>query len=199
MNENINNSLTPSLWRTCRALANMRRLQLFKAMLDKPPQAVCSLARSCNLPMSICSFYLRQMNARGLCKATRRSRWVFYHLQTDPMVRHSRSIEQAVASALRHATPQVYKEVFADLTAYTHPRRIAIVHILSSQKRKGVDFCGLCSQCHISLPALKRHLAKLERRGVVFVHGEKASLARPCSSLARTLLAIAAATPLEMP
>ena len=143
------------------------------------------------------------MNARGLCKATRKSRWVFYHLQTDPKVRHSQSIEQAVASTLRHAVPQThttsqtYKEVFADLTAYTHPRRIAIVHILSLQKRKGASFYTLCTQCHISLPALKRHLAKLERRGVVSVRNESVTLARPRSPLAKTLLAVAVATPLE--
>ena len=195
MNTKIDITLTPSLWRTCRALANLKRLRLFQAMIDMPPQTVSTLAMLCGLPVPVCSQYLRQLDARGLCKATRKSRWVFYHLETDPKVRHSEAIEQAIASALRGKTPQCRDNVFADLTAYTHPRRITIVHALAS--RKSVRFETLCSLCAISRLAMERHLEKLEHRSIVVIHDDDISLARPQSPLAKALLAVVAATSLD--
>ena len=182
-------SLTPSLWRTCRALANMNRLRLFCAMIDKPPQTVCSLARSCGLSDSHASQFLRQLNARGLCAVMRKSRWVFYHIEADPKVRHAHTIVQALVPALRGDTPQSHQDAFAALTAYTHPRRIAIVYALASCK--SIRCAELCSLCAISGAAMERHLGKLERRGIVAARDDVISLARPVSSLARTLLAIA--------
>jgi hypothetical protein len=76
--------MAPTLWRTCRVLANPKRLALIGALIGKPPQTVGAVAASCGLSGAACSLGLRQIQARGLCRATRTGRWVSYALEADP-------------------------------------------------------------------------------------------------------------------
>jgi len=182
-------SLTPTLWRTCRAVANIQRLRLFQSMIDQPPQAMGKIALKCKIPEAICSLYLRHLNARGLCLATRQSRWVFYQLKADPKVRHSEIIMQTLISTLRNADESVYEHVFRDVTAFTHPRRITIVQVLKKYGKAQTPV--LCKHCEMSSRAMERQLDKLARRGFVEQKGEFFCLASPSSPLAKTLVKIA--------
>ena len=187
----LSDSLTPTLWRTCRAAANIQRLRLFNAMIDQPPQSMGTIATKRGMPKAVCCQYMRHLNARGLCQATRQSRWVYYHLQADPKVRHSEAIMEALISALRNADESVYKNAFRDLTTFTHPRRIAIVQSLC--KHGKAQSSTLCKDCGVSRLAMQRHLDKLLRRGII---GEKDGfffLVAPQTPLAKTLVSIATA------
>ena len=184
----ILDSLTPTLWRTCRAVANLQRLRLFNAMIDQPPQSMGVIAKKCEMPKAVCCQYMRQLNARGLCMATRKSRWVYYHLQADPKVRHSEIIMQALITELRSANDAVYKQVFRDLTTFAHPRRIDIV--LALGKHGKTDCLTLCKRCKFSRRAMERQLDKLVRRGIVGQKDGCFFLVSPRTPLAKTLVKI---------
>jgi DNA-binding transcriptional ArsR family regulator len=184
----MNNELTPTLWRTCRMLANNRRLALLKAMVDAPPQSVGQLAERCGMSEAAGSQYLRQINARGLCRAVRQGRWVLYELSADPKVRGSAALLGALRAELRSCKDDFHRPFHA-LTAYTHPRRIAIVRYLQAQGPCAVD--SLRKGCALSAAALWRHLDKLSRRGVVEETKDSVALLPPASELARLLLGMA--------
>jgi DNA-binding transcriptional ArsR family regulator len=144
---------------------------------------VTDVATHCGLPVHMAAHHLRQLQGRGLIRATRRSRWVFYAAKTDPLVRHAAALLEAILPAVRTGGDRV--AVRRALTAYTHARRIAIVRALSAGPRSPAE---LSSVCGISRPALARHLAKLRRRGVVGGHRGICALASPDTPFARRLL-----------
>ncbi len=180
--------LTPTLWGTCRVLANQRRLALVEALIDQPPQPVTVVAAACGQSEAICSHGLRQLQARGLCRATRSGRWVSYALTADPCVTHSEALLRALTRALK-ASPSDFKPLIAALTAYTHPRRVDIVATLHRAGPCAADDLG--RRCGISPAALYRHLKKLERRGVLRQADGSISLLAPADPLARALHGIA--------
>ncbi len=179
--------LTPTLWRTCRVLANQRRLALVEALIDQPPQPVAAVAAACGQSEAICSHGLRQLQARGLCRATRSGRWVSYTLAADPCVTHSESLLRALTRALR-ASRSDFKPLIATLTAYTHPRRIDIVATLHRAGPCATDDLG--RHCGISPAALYRHLKKLERRGVLRQADGSVFLLTTADALSRALCEI---------
>ena len=71
--------LTPSLWRTCRVIANHTRLRLFAALDRQQPQCVSELAGQLDLTLPVASQALRSMEARGLLTVRRIRRRVEYH------------------------------------------------------------------------------------------------------------------------
>jgi predicted transcriptional regulator len=184
--------LTPTLWRTCRVLANPKRLALIGALIGKPPQTVGAVAVSCGLSDAACSLGLRQIQARGLCRATRTGRWVSYALEADPRVPHAHALLSALVPAVK-ACRSDSEPLIAALTAYTHPRRLDIV---STLRRTGPCTSeSLGARCGISLAALYRHLDKLERRNVLQQTKSSVSLRHPRNPFARLLLALACDTP----
>jgi DNA-binding transcriptional ArsR family regulator len=180
--------LVPTLWRTCRVLANKRRLGLVAAMADHPGQTVCAIAAACGIPEAICSHGLRQIQARGLCRAVRSGRWVAYSLTADPRVAQAQTLLCALTPAVK-ACRSDYTALIAALTAYTHPRRIALVAALRHAGPSADDALGM--RCGISPPALYRHLKKLARRGVVRHADGLVSLLPQKNAFARALYEIA--------
>jgi DNA-binding transcriptional ArsR family regulator len=182
--------LEPTLWRSCRALANRKRLALLKAMIDEAPLCVQELAQRCKLKKSVCSQYLRILNARGFTVASRHGRWVAYALGANPSVKNADVILRAVIHALRKCgTPQQYGASLKDLTLFTCPRRIRIVRVVHAYPNSVP--LELSDRCRMPYRTLYRQLNKLQRREVIIKEETLIKLATPSRALARTLLKIA--------
>lgn len=80
------------------------------------------------------------------------------------------------------------EEIIHTATAFTHPRRIEIVKVL---QHRSLSLAEIAVFTGISMPALFRHLGKLEKRNVVDISGGCHSLATPKNIFAHTLLLIA--------
>ena len=174
------------MWRTLRVLANPARLGLLRDVCTRPSQCVNALAGRAGLGQPAATQHLRLLQARGLIRARRDSRWVFYTAEADPLVAHAPALLGAMQRALvkdRVALPAIAKAV----TAFTHERRIRIVQAVVG----GVDTPGrLAAACRISTAALARHLDKLERRGVLARGDGRVRLPPPATALAAALLAV---------
>lgn len=179
-------SLTPTLWRTCRVLAHADRLRLLAAVCASPHTTVTQAAAATNLPVAKVSLGLRALQARGLLAVTRRSRWVCYTARHDPLVEHAQEILGATRRAFTRA--EDFHAMCKAFTAFTHPRRLTIVAALAQQPR---DCEALAATCHISLPAVRRHVAKLLRRDIVTAGDDGSYCLNPSpGDLARDLVAI---------
>jgi hypothetical protein len=185
----MENELNPTLWRTCRMLANARRLGIIHQLIGKDPQTLTQLATACKMSVSACSQYTRQITARGLCREIRNGRFAYFDLYADLSIPYAASLLIAVIASLKHAKRN-YKEQIADLTAYTHVSRIRIMRYVVQH---GVsETCEMKSALHISKPALFRHINKLIRRNrLQAVKTGGYQLVQPETVLARELLYIA--------
>jgi DNA-binding transcriptional ArsR family regulator len=121
------------------------------------------VARVLTLSAGTASQYLRILNARGLLRATRAGRRVTYRLAPDSSVHGTHAILRALRSAFIRAHDPAEK-IFRFATAFTHPRRIAIVRQLDGT---GMDAIEMGHRTGISREALQRHLTKLEDRGMI--------------------------------
>lgn len=181
------NVLAPTLWRTCRALANPIRLRLLDELFKHSDQTVSGIAARLRLPMPLASKYLREINARGLISTRRSGRSVYYQPKADHTVRGAADLLQALECCFateRHPT----KTIFRQVTAFTHPRRIAIAQALQSRAQ---TLASLRIKTGLSLRVLSRHLRKLKSRGFVEDVGRTKRLATLHSELQRTLLSLA--------
>lgn len=182
-------SYHPTVWRTCRVLANLRRLACLKAVLRNPGECVGTLAASARVGETYASLALRNLQARGLIAARRESRWVRYFPEPDPLVPAAAPILEGIREALLDEQLPA-KEVAQILTAFTHPRRLALLRDLTHAGPTAFD--ALARSCGISPPALYRHLKKLERRSLVRAEQDVWSLARRPVPLAAVLLRLIA-------
>ena len=181
--------LSPTLWRTCRVLANESRLLLIKAMIDQPQMTVKQLAHTCKMREFTCSFRLRQIHARGLLTVTRSSKWVYYQLGADPEVEHAKPILVALIKTLRTCkNKEDYGLVIKEATLFTHPRRIMLARALAREPHSQLG--KLLATCDMSLPALYRHLEKMERRGLITCNGTEVTLCPPHKPLTKALFSI---------
>ena len=178
--------LQPSLWRTCRVLANVSRIRCLKCVLVHPATQVGAIAQDLGLPLHYASQYLRALQARGLIEATRQSRWVYYAPTPDPLVPSAKPLLDAMRTALLEEG-RSERQIVHDLTAFTHPRRLAILACL--RRRKSATAETLAALTRVSQPAMSRHLAKLQNRDLVVQNKGRWAL-KPCTHQpARTLLA----------
>jgi len=83
-----------------------------------------------------------------------------------------------------------FETVVQQATAFTHLRRILIVRALSTSTK---TFGELVVETGIALPALARHLKKLQARSFIKKTNQLYHLARPRNPLGQTLLEIACA------
>ncbi|HIE10861.1 MAG TPA: transcriptional regulator [Kiritimatiellae bacterium] len=159
----------PSLWRTCRALANVRRLRLFQILLVDGEKSVSDSAARTGLPLSQTSQYLRALNARGLLRARRLGRNTLYSVAADRLVPFAEDLVEALVDTFaEQADPVDY--VFHHVTAFTHFRREKIVAVL---RRGPATKSDLEQALSLSRAALERHLRKLIRRGYVIRTGRR--------------------------
>ena len=181
------NSYHPTLWRTCRALANERRLLCLKAILMQPLITVGEVAVIANIPENQASINLRALQARGLITAQRKSRWTHYLPSADPLVEHAALVLAALRKSLI-TERQKERHVIALLKAFTHSRRLTILSYLQGTPRATTE--SLVAATHISRPAMWRHLTVLKKAGFVGDEDEKWSLlrAKTTDPLAKALL-----------
>ncbi len=180
-------ALKPTLWRTCRALANRRRLRLFQYVLRNPGRAVSAIARDLRMDDPVASQYLRILSARGLLRAEPKGRRVFYRVQADAAVPQAGVLVTALAATLRGRASPV-ERAFAALTGFTHPRRIAVLRALAEGP---CEMKVIRRRARMSTSAAQRHLRKLMKRGYVFKHDSQYACGRPHPPLARTLMRLA--------
>ena len=179
--------LEPTVWRSCRALANRTRLSLLKAMIDESPLCVQTLAARCKLKKSVCSQYLRILNARGFLQASRRGRWVDYSLGANPRVKHADTLLKTVITTLRSCTDaKAYAIVLKDLTIFTCPKRILMVRVIEANPDCSPS--EVSTLCRVPYQTLHRQLKKLENRAVVALSESSVTLCIPARPLAKKLL-----------
>lgn len=182
----------PTLWRTCRVLANERRIACLKAVLVKPGGVVGEIAADAHMGEDKASLGLRALQARGLILARRESRWVRYFPEPDPLVPAAASILAGIRHALLCDKLPSHR-VLHCVTAFTHPRRVAIIKCL--QRQGPVSFDQLAKASRMSPTALYRHLNKLERRQLVREVEKRWTLCHEHEHLADTFLTLIALSP----
>jgi DNA-binding transcriptional ArsR family regulator len=180
-------SQSPTLWRTCRVLANRKRLALLQALLARQPQGVSQLAQKLKLSLPVTSQYLRALEARGLLKVRRVRRRVEYRMTAPAESENLGAMLSALRTALRlpgDSSAQIFK--FA--TGFTHPRRVEICRLLIAAP---LPFVAIQSASKLPQPSLRRHLHKLMTRGYVVRERHLYQLASKLPHLAAELLALA--------
>ena len=177
----------PTLWRTCRVLANRLRLRMFRHLIEQPDQPVSEVAKHMGVSRPVASQYLRALNARGLLAARREGRWVLYRPHPDSSIREARPLLAALQRTFP-AQGDPVDTIFRLVTAFTHPRRQDIYRSLHDRE---LTFGELRTQTGISVDALRRHLAKLQDRGFVRSRADVYEAIVPEGELARTLSRLA--------
>jgi len=179
--------LQPTLWRTCRVLANRTRLRIFGLLVQHSPQTVSALAGRLQLSVPVACQSLRALEARGLLTARRTGRLVHYRLSTTT----AGTVHELVAPlrAAFQRGPSSVNTLFRLATAFTHPRRIDIFRTL--QTGAGT-LRQIQAATRIPNPSLSRHLGKLEVRGFVACRGRIYSATTPPEAFGRALARVAA-------
>ena len=149
-------SLHPTIWRTCRVLANEVRLKMLWRLFQQRRSSMGELAAWGGISEATASKGLRSLNARGLIRAERIGKNVYYAPEANPEVEHAESILTALKKGYEQVVP--YEHVIHVVTAFTHPRRVEILIVLSE---RSFDVPELSIRTQISVPALQRHLRKL--------------------------------------
>ena len=178
--------LSPTLWRTCRALANRKRLLLLRHVISAPNVSVSATAQALGMPLSVASQYLRILNARGLLQAKRQRRQVLYEVSHDPSLPETRILLEALQRTFQgRANP--FEKAFQALTAFTHPRRIILVRAVAA----GADnLKSIRVKTGISSNAALRHLKKLRQRGYVAQRADTYKCLCPAEPLAKALMGL---------
>jgi DNA-binding transcriptional ArsR family regulator len=182
------NELRPTLWRTCRVIANETRLQLLWAIFEKEGLGVADLAAICGVNGDYASSQLRALSSRGLITPTRKKLKVIYRAEANPAAVYAEELLNALRTG--HAEKMSLKTVFHQATGFTHERRIYVVRALAAGP---ADFESLQQRTGIAVPALWRHLKKLTARGYVKEKNRFYRLGNPRNSLGKALLKIACA------
>lgn len=157
----VSTASSPTLWRTCRVLANRTRLKMMRLLIDQPAMEVSAVAARLKLPRSLTSEYLRALESRGLLAVRRIGRRAEYSAAQRPSQPGSGEIVAALRFAFKEEHPQT---LFKIATAFTHPRRIEVFRIIQKQS---CTLAQLRSCTAISRRALVRHLEKLQSRGFI--------------------------------
>jgi DNA-binding IclR family transcriptional regulator len=181
-------SYHPTLWRTCRTLANAKRLRCLKAVLTEPGLAVSEVAERAGIAENHACECLRALQARGLIAPRRQSRWVRYVPEPDPLVPSARPLLTALRAALVNSGDKE-TDVIRVLTGFTHPRRLVILRQLKANRSLSLE--ALVRATDISPQALYRHLAKLAGRNLIRHENDGWRLVLGSGTLASALLKLA--------
>ena len=181
---NTSPPLQPTLWRTCRVLANRTRLEIFRLLLHNPGQTVTEVAKQLHHPLSLTSEYLRSLEARGLLVVKRVGPTAKYQLGS---VASGAGLVAALRLTIRQ-DPASLDTIFRLTTAFTHPRRVEIFRSLQAAPRSPEQ---LQVTCHISYRALQRHLKKLLARGFITLDKGMVAVAKRNDRLGRELARLA--------
>jgi DNA-binding transcriptional ArsR family regulator len=166
-------------------LAHTSRLACLKVILQHPSSTVGEVAGTLGIPINQASLFLRALQARGLICAKRQSRWVRYVPLPDPLVPEAAPVLNALRLDMLYIK-RAEDEIKRTLTGFTHPRRLVILAVLHENSSLSVE--ALADATQISRPALSRHLAKLDSRGLARYEEQGWRLAPPPNPLAAALV-----------
>lgn len=177
--------LHPTLWRTCRILANRTRLGILRELCAHPDQRVSEIAHRLGLSLPLASQALRALNARGLLLARRIGPLVYY----SPIA--NRSIQDSIRllSVIRQtfaADMHPCENIMQYASAFTQPRRLLIIQTLAGQGPMRLR--NIAFTIKISRRALRRHLNKLQARGFLECVNGSYACAVPRHRFARLLM-----------
>jgi len=156
-------------------------------LMEHPDRSVSELAAVAGMRVAVASPHLRALNARGLLQVERRGRWVCYRPGPDVAMPGSALILGAIKQTV-DVEEEPVEAVYRQVTAFTHPRRVAIVRALVGGPLTSRQ---LQQRTRISLRALCRHLRKLADRGIVMTDGPTFRCGVPDRVLSRVLLELA--------
>ncbi len=175
--------LRPTLWRTCRVLACETRLEMLRLLFEKGELCVSEMADLTKVSPHNASTQLRALNARGLITPRREKQKLFYRAEANENLDAAPLLLNAVRDAFTKNISA--KTIFHSCTAFTHERRIQIVHALESGPK---SFGALMKETGILPSALWNHLDKLSDRGFVTERDQRYHLRRVKDPFRRTLL-----------
>lgn len=178
--------LRPTLWRTCRAIANPARLDLLRLLFAESESSVCALAAETGVSEQVASAHLRVLRARGMLTARPSGRWVYYVPRANPEVDNAELILQTLRTCCKKGMTN--EEIVQCATAFTHKRRIGIIAALNGSPLKAED---LSHKVQVPLPSLFRHLQKLKKREMVDLQKGTYSFSYPENLLGLVLVQIA--------
>jgi len=178
-------SLRPTLWRTCRAIANTTRLRLLWKIFQSEGLCVGELARATGASRENATIQLRALNARGLITSTRRGKRVIYRAEANPGVDGAEELLDALRESFHAKIP--LKVVFREATAFTHSRRIFLMKTVSLSSG---SFDELLEASGMSPIALQWNLSKLEARGFVKARGDFYEVGHPKNPLGKCLMGL---------
>lgn len=184
----VPNRLRPTLWKTCRVLANNKRLNLLRVLrLLDGEMMIKEIAKQAALSVATCGQYLKHIQARGLIAVSRRGKCGFYRLSPDKLINESDPLLHALLRAfdLKFTNYSIRKE----LTSFTHPVRVKLVQILAQEPL--LDYGSLAAKLNMTVRSLPLHLDKLARRGVIGINGDSIQLLPPRNHLAAVLRKLA--------
>ena len=165
--EEPTNPLNPTLWRTCRALAGQTRVALLQQVLEHPERNVSEMAKAIGIGESAASQDLRRLQSRGLLRREHKGSAVIYRPIPDPQVPSASSLLSAIKKSLS-SSPEQKAEMVRIAKAFSHDRRIQILHVLMQHPKSRVE---LLSLLHIRSTPLKHHLRFLLDSGCVQQEG----------------------------
>ena len=178
--------LHPTLWRTCRTIANPTRLNLLWCLFQNEGLCISELAQKIQISDSNASNQLRALNARGLITPQRTKLKVIYHPEPNIEVVYAEELLNALRRCFE--LNMSHKTVIRQATAFTHHRRILIVRALAEKRHTAQELSGLWGA---SSSSMALHLLKLEARGFVQNVMGTYRLRSPTNSLGRVLMKIA--------
>jgi len=159
--------LKPTLWRTCRVLANEMRLDMLRYVISQQRTNVGDVARHFSISGSMASQYLRQLNSRGLIRREKVNAFVFYTPEANRSICSAGYLLAALETSLAdHENDN--DRLIRILTGFTHPHRLTIMKSIGTGSKTWSD---LISSCKMTIPSARRHLNKLIDRGIVEAKG----------------------------
>ena len=177
--------IPPTLWRTCRIIANESRLQLLREIFKVPRQDVSTLAASIGLTLGSTSNQLTLLCNEGFITPHRRGQRVLYDDVIPYAPFHIKQLQTALKKELLSGSPS--HAIYREATGLSHQRRIELVKRLSKAPRSMEQ---LIDETVMSYSALSRHLKKLIARGYVSYSSKQYRLETPPGKLAKTLIKI---------
>ena len=177
-------SLSPTLWRTARALSGETRLGLLRRLVGEPGQTVSQLAEAMGLSLPRASQELRRLQSRGLLQASRTGLMVRYRPIPDPLVDSAKPILAAMEESFARFPEAEIGKIVCVAQGFSHVRRLAIVQELLRGPRSAAELQRLLQ---LSGMAAYRHLNLLRESGVVRREGKDWALEQSDHPLAKCL------------
>ena len=154
-------ALRPTLWRTCRVIANTTRLKLLWAIFKSEGLCVNELSDVVGTSRTNTTNQLRALSARGLITPVRIGKKIVYRAEANHGVDHADELLDALRKCC--ARNVSLREVFRQATAFTHVRRIELVRMLG----RGIGIDELSKETGLRYSVLQWNLTKLQERGFI--------------------------------